>query len=137
LHRLKTRGIEIEGHFPRIRRILAEKSPVLTPIDGDRLATERRYLERELGAALDEFAQFREATLGVLGTLGEDVWSRRAVFQERSISLRELVVAMAVHDESHLEVLVAEFDEHTTADESYAPASTSSDSAAVSTAASR
>ena len=113
------RDIEVEGHFPRIRRILAEESPVLTPIDGDRLAVERRYLERELGAALDEFAQFREASLGVLGTLAEDAWSRRAVFQERSISLRELVVAMAEHDakRNFLKALIAECHEWPTPEE--------------------
>jgi hypothetical protein len=122
------RDIEVEGHLPRIRRILAEESPVLAPIDGDRLAVERRYLERELGAALDEFAQFREASLGVLGALAEDAWSRRAIFQDRSISLRELVVTMAEHDESHLDALTAELGDTNAPVESYAaptaPAST-------------
>ena len=41
------------------------------------------------------------------------------------------------HDESHLEGLVAEFDVRTTAEESHAPAPTSSGSAAVGGAASR
>jgi hypothetical protein len=131
------RDIEVEGHFPRIRRILAEESPVLTPIDGDRLAVERRYLERELGAALDEFAQFREASLCVLGTLAEDAWSRRAVFQERSISLRELVDAMAEHDEAHLKALIPECHERTTPEEPYATAPTSSGGAPLGRAASR
>jgi DinB superfamily len=131
------RDIEVEGHFPRIRRILAEESPVLTPIDGDRLAAERQYLERELGAALDEFAQFREASLSVLGTLAEDAWSRRAVFQERSISLRELVDAMAEHDESHLKALIAEFHEQTTPEEPHATVPTSSGGAPLGRAASR
>jgi DinB superfamily len=107
------RDLEVEGHLPRIRRILAEERPVLTPIDGDQLALERRYLERELGAALDEFAQFREASLGVLGALNDAAWSRRALFEERSISLHELVVAMAEHDESHLNELTAELGERT------------------------
>jgi hypothetical protein len=113
------RDIEVEGHFPRIRRILAEDSPVLAPIDGDRIAVERRYLERELGAALDEFAQYREASLDVLGALSETAWSRRAIFQERSVSLRELVVAMAEHDESHLNALGMELGERAGSDPSY------------------
>jgi len=131
------RDIEVEGHFPRIRRILAEDSPVLSSIDGDRLAVERRYLERELGAALDEFAQFREASLGVLGALAEEAWSRRAIFQGRSISLRELVIAMAEHDEAHLSALVAESTERATPDESYATAPASTGLAAAGGAGSR
>ncbi|HEY5102855.1 MAG TPA: DinB family protein [Steroidobacteraceae bacterium] len=102
------RDLEAEGHFPRIRRILAEDIPLLVPIDGDELAVQRHYLERELGTALDEFAQFREATLGLLGELSEDQWSRRATFEGRSITLRDLVSTMAAHDESHLNALAAE-----------------------------
>lgn len=131
------RDIEVEGHFSRIRRILAEDSPVLTSIDGDRLAVERRYRDRELGTALDEFAQFREASLGVLGTLAEDAWSRRAIFQEHSISLRELVDAMAEHDESHLSTLCAELNEQTTAEKSHAAAPATPGGAAVGRAVSR
>jgi len=116
------RDIEFEGHFSRIRRILAEEKPVLAPIDGDRLAVERRYLERDLGAALDEFAQYREATLAVLGALPDDAWARRALFQGQSISLSELVVAIAEHDESHLDALTAERNERTSPDHSHAAA---------------
>jgi DinB superfamily len=125
------RDIEVEGHFPRIRRILAEESPVLASIDGDRLALERQYRQRELGAALDEFAQYREASLGLLGALAEEAWSRRAIFQDRSVSLRELVVAMAEHDESHLNALAAESDESTMREDSFATAPASPGRAAV------
>jgi hypothetical protein len=131
------RDIEVEGHFPRIRRILAEECPVLASIDGDRLALERQYLQRELGAALDEFAQYREASLGLLGALAEEAWSRRAIFQDRSVSLRELVVAMAEHDESHLNALAAESDESTTREDSFATAPGSPGRAAVGTATAR
>jgi hypothetical protein len=102
------RDIEAEGHFLRIRRILAEERPVLASIDGERLARERRYLERELGTALDEFAQYREASVGLLGPLLEDAWLRTANFEDRNLSLRELVTAMAEHDESHLAALTAQ-----------------------------
>ena len=131
------RDIEVEGHFPRIRRILAEESPVLASIYGDRLAVERQYRQRELGAALDEFAQYREASLGLLGALAEEAWSRRAIFQDRSVSLRELVVAMAEHDESHLNALAAESDMSTTREDSFATSPASTGRAAVGTAASR
>jgi hypothetical protein len=102
------RDLEAEGHFLRIRRILAEERPVLASIDGDKLALERQYLERELGSALDEFAQFREASLGLLGGLTEEAWSRTAVFEDRPITLRELVATIAAHDESHLGALSLE-----------------------------
>jgi DinB superfamily len=96
------RDIEAEGHFVRIQRILAEEQPVLVSIDGEELARERRYLARELGTALDEFAQYREASVGLLGTLSEEAWLRSAIFEDHKVSLRELVTAMADHDESHL-----------------------------------
>jgi hypothetical protein len=102
------RDIEAEGNFLRIRRILAEEQPVLASIDGDRLALERQYLERELGSALDEFAQYREASLGLLGDLSDEAWSRTAVFEDRPITLRDLVTAIAAHDESHLGALSLE-----------------------------
>ena len=102
------RDIEAEGHLLRIRRILAEERPILTSIDGERLARERRYLERDLGTALDEFAQYREASAGLLGPLIEGAWLRTAVFEDRLVSLRDLVTAMAEHDESHLQALTAQ-----------------------------
>ena len=101
------RDIECEGHFPRIRRILAEDGPVLASIDGEQLAQERRYLERELRTALDEFAQYREASVGLLGELSAEAWARRAIFDNRVVSLRELVTGMLEHDESHLAALGA------------------------------
>jgi hypothetical protein len=102
------RDIEAEGHFLRIRRILAEEHPTLASIDGERLARERRYLERELGTALDEFAQYREASVGLLGPLAEDAWLRTAIFEDRTLNLRELATAMAEHDESHFVTLNAQ-----------------------------
>jgi hypothetical protein len=102
------RDIEAEGHFLRIRRILAEECPVLSSIDGERLARERRYLERELGTALDEFAQYREASVALLGPLRESAWLRTATFENRTLSLRELVTDMASHDESHLAALTTQ-----------------------------
>lgn len=102
------RDIEAEGHFLRIRRILAEECPVLASIDGERLARERHYLERELGTALDEFAQYRETSVGLLGSLREEAWLRTAIFENRTLNLLELVMGMAEHDESHLAPLTAQ-----------------------------
>jgi hypothetical protein len=101
------RDIEAEGHLLRIRRILAEDQPALVSIDGEQLARERGYLDRELGAAIDGFAQHREATVALLGGLLEDAWGRSATFEGRLVTLRELVMAMAAHDESHLAPLDA------------------------------
>ena len=101
------RDIEAEGHYVRIRRILAEERPVLASIDGEQLALARRYVERELSTALDEFAQFREASLDLLGGLSEEAWSRSAEFEGNPVTLRELVMAIAAHDESHLATLAA------------------------------
>lgn len=103
------RDIEAEGHSLRIHRILAEEQPVLESIDGERLARERRYLERELGAALDEFAQHRNASVRLLAGLVEGDWLRSATFEGRLLNLREVATAMAEHDESHLRPLDARY----------------------------
>ena len=103
------RDIEAEGHSHRIRRILAEEHPVLVSIDGERLARERRYLARELGTALDEFAQHRDSSIQLLEGLLEDDWLRNATFEGRILNLRELATAMAEHDESHLRPLGARY----------------------------
>lgn len=131
------RDIEVEGHLPRIHRVLAEDSPILVPIDGDQLAIERRYLDRELGAALDEFAQYREASLGVLGTLAESAWSRRAMFEGRCITLQELVLAMAEHDASHLDALAVELGEQAVTAQPHAAATAPAGIAAAGAAVAR
>ena len=102
------RDLEAEGHLVRLRRILAEEQPSLVSIDGDRLALERGYLARELGRALDEFAQYREESLALLGGLPAQAWSRGAIFEGKPITLLELVSAMADHDETHLAALTRE-----------------------------
>ena len=71
----------------------------------------------------------------MLGALTDAAWSRRAIFQERSISLHDLVVAMAEHDEAHLHALTAELGEQAAPEESYAavaPAAVAVAGAAVS-----
>ena len=87
---------------------VAEEHPLLASINGEELALARGYRGRELGTALDEFAQYREASLELLGQLAESAWLRSGQFEGKSVTLRELVTAMAAHVESHLATLTSD-----------------------------
>jgi len=97
--------LEREGWYVRIERILREERPTLESIDGDRLAIERRYVELDLEAALEGFAQARAASLRLLAQLPESALQRTAVFEDRLITLRDLIVMMHEHDAGHLSSL--------------------------------
>ena len=96
------RDIEKEGYLVRIRRMLAEESPVLEDLDGDQLAIARRYNERELTPALEEFASARAESISLLRGLPPAAWARSAHFANRTIDLRELIEMMVEHDRGHL-----------------------------------
>jgi DinB superfamily len=96
------RDIERGGYLVRIRRILTEDVPVLDDLDGDRLAIERRYNERELAPAIDDFACARAESLTLLKDLPADAWARRAQFANHTINQRALIDMMVEHDHGHL-----------------------------------
>jgi len=99
------RDIEVEGWCHRISRLLNEEHPALDSIDGDRLATERQYIARELEPALEGFAAARAESLLLLRALAEEDYRRTAQFESRTITLRDLIGMMDEHDEAHLSCL--------------------------------
>ena len=96
------RDIEREGYLIRIQRILAERSPVLVDLDGDQMAVARRYNERELAPALEEFACARVESIRLLKGLPPEAWARPARFANRTVDLRELIEMMVEHDRGHV-----------------------------------
>lgn len=94
--------LEAEGFGARIRRLLAEERPFLPDFDGARLARERNYAAKSLGAGLEAFRAARQSNLALLQAVPEGGWSRQGV-QEGvgEITLADLPRLMCEHDASH------------------------------------
>src|SRR5260370_33437178 len=60
------RDIEVEGYTVRVNKILTENDPVLTDIDGGRLAIDRAYNNKNIDEALEAFALARRQNIAVL-----------------------------------------------------------------------
>jgi len=96
--------LEREGYGARIARILGEENPALENFDGDRIARERAYQEKDLERGLALFTRARAANLEVLRRLAGTEWDR-AGSQEGvgRVTLADLPRMMAEHDRSHSE----------------------------------
>lgn len=94
--------LENEGYGVRIRRIIAEDHPDLANFDGDRLARERAYQERDVERGLELFTRARAENLDVLRRLGTAEW-KRSGSQEGvgRVALSDIPRMMAEHDRSH------------------------------------
>jgi hypothetical protein len=98
--------IEREGYKERIRRLLEEDEPVLPDIDGDKLASERRYNEQGLAIALEEFARVRQGNVETIKGLGPEQLGRGGTLEGAGwITLGQLLEIMRGHDEAHREEL--------------------------------
>ncbi|HMF09840.1 MAG TPA: DinB family protein [Thermoanaerobaculia bacterium] len=94
--------LEREGFAARIQRILAEDEPFLPDFNGDRLARERCYNERDLAQGLDAFREARARNIEVLRHAARSDWKRRARQEGVGrISLDDIPRQMAQHDASH------------------------------------
>src|SRR5437763_16358032 len=94
--------LEREGFGIRIRRILREESPALSNFDGERIARERAYQERDLDRGLMLFARARMLNLDALRVLAPSDW-RRSGAQEGvgEVTLADIPRMMTAHDKSH------------------------------------
>ena len=101
-HVWHVRDIEIDGYRQRFRRTLSETHPVLVDLDGEALARERRYAERDPEQALREFREARDANVALLRALDTEALARTAVFEGIPVSLRTLVHTLCSHDLQHL-----------------------------------
>ena len=94
--------LEREGYGVRIRRILAEENPALANFDGDRLARERAYQERDVERGLASFERARAQNLEMLRRLGPAEWNRCGSQEGVGrVALSDIPRMMAEHDRSH------------------------------------
>ena len=97
------RDIEIEGYQVRIRRTLAETTPMLPSIDSETLARERGYGTADGHSVLAEFRAARERTIAMIRGLDAEQFERTAMFEGYgSVTLGSLVHFLCSHDQQHL-----------------------------------
>jgi hypothetical protein len=106
-HACHLRDLEREGYLVRVRRILAEDSPVLEGFDGDAVARERDYPAQDAHRAAREFAAARAELVALLASLEAPQALRTAFFDGRRITLAGLVAMIEEHDRGHREEIGA------------------------------
>ena len=94
--------LEREAYGVRIGRLLAEDEPTFSDFDGDRIARERRYNDRDLAAGLTAFCEARFRNIETLRHVSRSDWKRRANQEGVGrITLEDLPRQMARHDAAH------------------------------------
>ncbi len=104
--------LEILGHLAdievlygyRLRQMLADKEPVIAPIEQDDWARNLGYLEAKPAELLDAYQAARRANLRLLRRLTAVDLGKGAFHPEhkRKVTVEELVGMMARHDPNHL-----------------------------------
>jgi uncharacterized damage-inducible protein DinB len=103
--------LEILGHLAdievlygyRLRQMLADKEPVIAPIDQDDWARNLGYLEATPAELLDAYEAARRANLRLLRWLTLTDLEKGAFHPEhkRKVTVAELIGMMAIHDPNH------------------------------------
>jgi len=94
--------LEAEGFGVRIARLLTEDAPRLDDFDGDRIARERRYRERDLAGGVAAFRTARARNVATLAALSGDAWNRAGTQEGIGpVMLCDLPVMIAEHDAAH------------------------------------
>jgi len=104
--------LEILGHLAdievfygyRMRQMMADKEPVLAPIDQDDWARNLGYMETEPAQLLEAYQAARRANVRLLRRLKPDDLDRKAAFhpeKKRKVTLGELIGMMAGHEPNH------------------------------------
>jgi len=100
--------IEREAYAVRITRLLSEDDPFLPDVDGDKLARERNYNERNFAEMLCAFSEARGENLAVVQNLSAEQLRRRGTLENVGpVTLEGVLLKMIEHDESHREELSA------------------------------
>ncbi|MBN2085135.1 MAG: DinB family protein [Anaerolineales bacterium] len=100
------RDVELEITQPRLRKMLAEENPYLSPVESDSWAEERGYRAQDGPQALRDFAAARKATIAMLQDLQRADWARtarHALFGPTTLA--EQAHFSARHDLLHIEQL--------------------------------
>lgn len=94
--------VEVASAF-RIRKIVSEPRPVLTPFDQEAWATALRYRRRDPRDLVRTFRAVRESNLSILRSLAPAQRRRVGVHSEYGpIRLDQLAAHLADHDLNHL-----------------------------------
>jgi hypothetical protein len=94
--------LEREGYEVRIRRILTEDEPSLSDFEGERIARERRYRDRDLAEGLAAFASARDRNVAKLRSIRNSDWKRRGAQEGFGlIALEDVPRMMVEHDRGH------------------------------------
>jgi DinB superfamily len=94
--------LEREAYGQRIRRILQEDGPSLADFEGERLARERVYRERDLTEGLTAFAVARNRNVLKLRSIRNSDWKRTGRQDGvGTIALEDIPRMMADHDRAH------------------------------------
>ena len=88
----------------RLRLVVAEDRPVLTPFDEEAWADRFGELEDDTKDTLGRFRALRESNLRLLDALVDGEWERTGVHQQKGIvSVAAIVKLLAEHDRTHLD----------------------------------
>ena len=94
--------LEREGYGARIARILEEENPALENFDGDQVARERNYQDKDVARGIAAFTRAREANLQALRRVHGEVWDRSGSQEGVGrVTLADVPRMMADHDRSH------------------------------------
>ncbi len=96
------RDVDAEVNLPRVVAVLGGQNPVVTGLNTDPWAEERRYIEQDGALAFQQFVIARAQLVEKLKTLSPEEWQRPArhtIFGPTH--LRELVGFMVEHDRAH------------------------------------
>lgn len=97
------RDVETEGYQRRIERTLSEENPLLSSIDTDALARDRRYGSSDAAEALAAFRAARAQTMRTIERIRPTELDRPAVLEGYGpVTLRGLVHYLCSHDQQHL-----------------------------------
>ena len=100
--------LEREGYGVRIRRILSEVEPPLSDFEGERIARERCYRDRDLAEGLAAFTTARNRNVAKLRGVGNSDWKRRGTqYGVGSVALEDIPRMMAEHDRGHTTEIAA------------------------------
>lgn len=102
-HVCHLRDVETEGYQRRIERTLNEENPLLSSIDTDALARDRRYGSSDTAEALAAFRAARAQTMRTIERIRPTELDRPAVLEGYGpVTLRGLVHYLCSHDQQHL-----------------------------------
>ncbi|HTR03069.1 MAG TPA: DinB family protein [Thermoanaerobaculia bacterium] len=94
--------LEREGYGARISRILSDENPALENFDGEKVARERAYQDKDVARGIAAFTRARHANLAALRAAAGAQWDRSGSQEGVGrVTLADLPRMMAEHDRAH------------------------------------